>query len=68
MRAGARVVASACGFRAGGRSLPSRVVTIVVPMTPGTAMDIQARLFADGLSKRFGYQIIVVNRPGRRRR
>jgi tripartite-type tricarboxylate transporter receptor subunit TctC len=27
-------------------------------------MDIQARLFADALSKRFGYQVIVSNRPG----
>jgi len=42
---------------------PSRVVTIVVPITPGTAMDIQARLYADGLSKR-GYQVIVENKPG----
>jgi tripartite-type tricarboxylate transporter receptor subunit TctC len=43
---------------------PSRVITIVVPLTPGTAIDIQARLYADGLAKRFGYQTIVVNRAG----
>lgn len=43
---------------------PSRVITIVVPITPGTAMDIQARLFAQGLSERYGYQVIVENRPG----
>jgi tripartite-type tricarboxylate transporter receptor subunit TctC len=43
---------------------PSRLITIVVPLTPGTAMDIQARLFADGLAKKFGYQVIVANRPG----
>jgi tripartite-type tricarboxylate transporter receptor subunit TctC len=42
---------------------PSRVVTIVVPITPGTAVDIQARLYAEGLSKR-GYQVIVENKPG----
>jgi tripartite-type tricarboxylate transporter receptor subunit TctC len=43
---------------------PARVITIVVPITPGTAMDIQARLYADGLSRKFGYQVIVENRPG----
>jgi tripartite-type tricarboxylate transporter receptor subunit TctC len=31
---------------------PSRVVTIVVPLTAGTTIDILARLFADNLSKR----------------
>ena len=58
------IVASGCGFARADDHYPSRVITIVVPLTPGTAMDIQARLFADGLSKRFGYQAIVVNRPG----
>jgi tripartite-type tricarboxylate transporter receptor subunit TctC len=43
---------------------PSRVITIVVPLTPGTAIDIQARLYADGLARRFGYQAVVVNRAG----
>jgi tripartite-type tricarboxylate transporter receptor subunit TctC len=58
------IVASGCGFARADDHYPSRLITIVVPLTPGTAMDIQARLFADGLSKRFGYQTIVVNRPG----
>lgn len=43
---------------------PSRVVTIVVPLTPATAIDIQARLYADALAKRYGYQIVVLNRAG----
>jgi tripartite-type tricarboxylate transporter receptor subunit TctC len=43
---------------------PSRPITIVVPLTPGTAIDIQARLYADSLAKRFGYQVVVVNRAG----
>jgi len=43
---------------------PARLITIVVPITPGTAMDIQARLYADGLSRKYGYQVIVENRPG----
>ncbi len=58
------IVASACGLGHAQERFPSRVITIVVPITPGTAMDIQARLFAQGLSTRYGYQVIVENRPG----
>src|SRR5262245_53398352 len=43
---------------------PSRLITVVVPLTPGTTIDILARLFAESLSKRFGQQVIVANRPG----
>jgi tripartite-type tricarboxylate transporter receptor subunit TctC len=43
---------------------PSRLLTIVVPLTPGTTIDILARLYADSLSKRLGQQVIVANRPG----
>lgn len=57
-------IAVACGVARAEEHFPSRLVTIVVPLTPGTAMDIQARLFADGLAKKFGYQVIVANRPG----
>jgi len=57
-------VGALCGHARAQQHYPSRLITIVVPLTPGTAMDIQARLFADALSKRFGYQVIVSNRPG----
>jgi tripartite-type tricarboxylate transporter receptor subunit TctC len=43
---------------------PSRLITVVVPLTPGTAIDILARLYAERLSKRFGQQVVVSNRPG----
>jgi tripartite-type tricarboxylate transporter receptor subunit TctC len=43
---------------------PSRLITVVVPLTPGTTIDILARLFAERLSKRFGQQVVVSNRPG----
>jgi tripartite-type tricarboxylate transporter receptor subunit TctC len=43
---------------------PSKLLTVVVPLTPGTTIDILARLFAESLSKRFGQQVIVANRPG----
>src|SRR5436305_1359937 len=43
---------------------PNRLVTIVAPITPGTAIDIMARLYADKLSKQFGQQVVVANRAG----
>jgi tripartite-type tricarboxylate transporter receptor subunit TctC len=58
------IVISVCAGARADEHYPSRLITIVVPLTPGTAMDIQARLFADGLSKKFGYQVIVANRAG----
>src|ERR1700694_3752911 len=43
---------------------PSRVITVVVPITAGTTIDILARLYGEALSKRFGQQVIIANRPG----
>jgi len=43
---------------------PSRLITLVVPLTPGTAIDILARLYADKLSQVLGQQIVVLNKPG----
>jgi tripartite-type tricarboxylate transporter receptor subunit TctC len=43
---------------------PTRQVTLVVPLTPGTTIDILARLYADKLGKLLGQQIVVLNRPG----
>jgi tripartite-type tricarboxylate transporter receptor subunit TctC len=48
----------------GQEQYPSRLITIVAPITPGTAIDILARLYADKLSKRFGQQVVVANRAG----
>jgi tripartite-type tricarboxylate transporter receptor subunit TctC len=43
---------------------PSKLITIVAPITAGTTIDILARLYADKLSKRLGQQVVVLNRPG----
>jgi tripartite-type tricarboxylate transporter receptor subunit TctC len=45
-------------------SYPSKLITIVAPITAGTTIDILARLYADKLSKKFGQQVVVLNRPG----
>ncbi len=43
---------------------PTRSVTIVVPFTPGTGMDILARTVGQKLGERLGQPIVVDNRPG----
>jgi tripartite-type tricarboxylate transporter receptor subunit TctC len=43
---------------------PVRPITIVVPLTPGTAIDILARLYADKLSQLLRQQVVVLNKPG----
>jgi len=58
------LLAGASSPTAAQERYPSRVITIVVPLTAGTTIDILARLFADNLSKRLGQQVIVANRPG----
>jgi tripartite-type tricarboxylate transporter receptor subunit TctC len=58
-------LALALGGRAPGQEpYPSRPITIVVPITAGTTIDILARLFGESLSKRLGQQVIIANRPG----
>ena len=43
---------------------PNRVIRLVVPFTAGGPADALARNLAEGLNKRFQYQVIVENRPG----
>ena len=43
---------------------PSRPVRIIVPSTPGGALDVLARLLAPRLTARWGQQIVVDNRAG----
>ncbi len=43
---------------------PARLITLVVPLTPGTTIDILARLYADKLAQVLGQQIVVLNKPG----
>jgi tripartite-type tricarboxylate transporter receptor subunit TctC len=53
-----------CGPARAEEHYPSRLITIVAPITAGTAIDIMARLYADKLSKQFGQQVVVANRAG----
>ena len=43
---------------------PSRPVTIIVPYSPGTGIDIVARTLSPRLSERLGQGFVVDNKPG----
>jgi tripartite-type tricarboxylate transporter receptor subunit TctC len=45
-------------------SWPQRPVTIVVPQAAGNSPDVLCRIIADKLSRSFGQQFVVENRPG----
>ncbi|SFL88828.1 Tripartite-type tricarboxylate transporter, receptor component TctC [Bradyrhizobium sp. NFR13] len=46
------------------QTFPSKQVTILVPYAAGGAVDVLARTFAQSLSKTWGQQPVVDNRPG----
>ena len=43
---------------------PARPVRIIVPVPPGGALDIVARLMGQWLSTRLGQPFVIENRPG----
>ena len=43
---------------------PNRPIRIIVPFTPGTGIDILARVFAQKLQERTKNPVVVENRPG----
>jgi tripartite-type tricarboxylate transporter receptor subunit TctC len=49
---------------AGAQGFPSRPVTLVVPFTTGTGIDILARVIGPRLSERWKQPVIVENKPG----
>src|SRR5690606_9825740 len=55
---------SAPGMAASAADYPERPVTIVVPFTPGTGIDLIARTVSPKLSASLGQPVIVDNKPG----
>jgi len=49
---------------AAAQSFPSRPVTLVVPFSPGTGIDILARAIQPKLQERWKQPVIVENKPG----
>jgi tripartite-type tricarboxylate transporter receptor subunit TctC len=49
---------------AAAQKWPQRAVKFIVPLGPGSGVDIGTRLIADALSKKWGQPTVVENRPG----
>jgi len=43
---------------------PQRSVKFIIPLGPGSGVDITARVFAERLSAKWGQPVVVENRPG----
>ncbi|MFL5098013.1 MAG: Bug family tripartite tricarboxylate transporter substrate binding protein [Xanthobacteraceae bacterium] len=64
---GAAIALSALAFGAPpsqAQTWPHRSVKFILPLGPGSGVDISARLFADRLTGRWGQPVVVENRPG----
>jgi tripartite-type tricarboxylate transporter receptor subunit TctC len=63
LAASAAAFSAASGIAA-AESYPTRPVTIIVPVPPGGALDILARLMGQWLTERLGQAFVIENRPG----
>src|SRR5688572_29194642 len=54
----------ALGSAAGAQTYPSKPIKMIVPFTPGSPVDVLARLVTNALSPRLGQSIVLENRPG----
>lgn len=60
--AAAPLLAAGRGFAQG--AYPNRNIRMIVPFTPGGALDTVARAVAPMASERLGQQVVIENRPG----
>jgi tripartite-type tricarboxylate transporter receptor subunit TctC len=58
------LVCTAASWGAMAQAFPSRPVTLVVPFSPGTGIDILARVIGPKLSEKWGQPVVVENKPG----
>jgi tripartite-type tricarboxylate transporter receptor subunit TctC len=58
------LLALATAAPVGAQSFPDKPVTIISDAAAGAAPDVATRFIADGLSRRWGQKVLVVNRPG----
>jgi tripartite-type tricarboxylate transporter receptor subunit TctC len=62
----ARLLLALCAMplAAMAQDFPSRPITIVVPLAPGSASDIMARAIGQRLQASLGQSVVIDNRPG----
>ena len=58
------LIAGASVTSATAQSYPAKPIKMVVPYTPGSPVDVLARLVSNHLSPRLGQTIVLENKPG----
>jgi len=58
------IFALALSLGASAQPFPNRPVTLVVPFSPGTGIDILARVIAPKLSEKWNHAVVVENKAG----
>jgi tripartite-type tricarboxylate transporter receptor subunit TctC len=58
------VAALAFAAGAAAQDYPSKPIRVLVPFAPGGAVDTTARILAQKMTERLGWQFVVDNRPG----
>jgi tripartite-type tricarboxylate transporter receptor subunit TctC len=43
---------------------PTKPIRVIIPLTPGSATDVMARIVFDQVSKQVGQPVVIENRPG----
>jgi tripartite-type tricarboxylate transporter receptor subunit TctC len=63
---GASLAAALCALAlpAQAEDFPSHPVRIITDSAPGSAIDVPVRIIAEGLSRIWGQQAVVINQPG----
>src|ERR1700709_1228030 len=53
-----------CTTPADAQTYPSRPIKVIVPYTPGSPVDVLARVVTQAVSARLGQTIVIDHRPG----
>lgn len=58
------LLASVIAKPASAQPYPAKTIRIIVPFTPGSPVDVAARLLGQHLTTQFGQGVVIDNRPG----
>ena len=60
----AMLAIACCATVASAQTYPSKPIKVIVPYTPGSPVDVLARVVTQQVSARLGQSIVIDNRPG----